>query len=164
MDKQKETLLSWRSTSRPFKKRSKEYYTTLGIIVFLIVVILFFFSQYALILAVVTLTFLAIVLSTVPPHEVDYKITTQGVIVGEHAYLWGELYDFYFKKQFGEEVLEIRSRTILPTLITITLGPVSKEQVKDVLIKRLPYREVVPETFMEKAGDWLARTFPLEKS
>lgn len=161
---EKETLLYWRSASRPFKKRSREYWATLVIIVLLISLILFFFGQYALILAVWALSFLAIVLSTVPPHDVDHKITNQGIVIGEHAYLWDELYDFYFRKRFGEEVLEVRGHTALPFLLTITLGPLSKEQIKEALIKYLPYREVVERTFMDKAGDWLARTFPLEKN
>lgn len=96
----KETLLYWKSPSRPFKKRSREYYATLVVIVLLLSLILFFFSQYALILAVWALTFLALVLSMVPPHDVDHKITTHGIVIGERAYLWEELYDFYFKRHF----------------------------------------------------------------
>ncbi len=158
------TLLSWSSPSRPFKKRSREFYATLVAIVLLVSAILFFFSQYALILAVWALTFLAIVLSTVSPHNVEHKITTQGIVIDQRAYLWNELYDFYFKKHFGEEVLEVRSRTFLPTLIVLTLGNISKEEVKKATIKYLPYREKVERTFMDKAADWLTHTFPLEKS
>lgn len=160
----KETLLSWRSSSRPFKKRKREYYATLIIIVLLISGILFFFGQFALILAVWALSFMAISFSIVPPHDTDYKITTQGIVVGEHAYLWNELYDFYFKKQFGSEVIEVRGHTALPFLLVLTLGSVPKEQVKEVLNKYLPFREVIERNFMDKAGDWLARTFPLEKN
>lgn len=158
------TLLSWSSPSRPFKKRSREFYATLVVLVLLISAILFFFSQYALILAIWALAFLAIVLSTVRPHDVQHKITTQGVVIGDRAYLWHELYDFYFKKHFGEEVLEVRSRTFIPTLIVMTLGTTSKEEIKKTIIKYLPYREVIERTFMDKAADWLTHTFPLEKS
>lgn len=61
-------------------------------------------------------------------------------------------------------MLVVRSRTLLPSLIVITLGPVAKDDVRRVLTKHVPFREVVERTFMDKAGDWLARTFPLEKN
>lgn len=160
----RETLLSWRSLSRPFKKASKEAYATLIVIALLLSVILFFFSQYALILVVWAVVFLGLVLVTVPPHDIDHKITSQGIVIGEHAYLWEELYDFYFKKHFGEDILIVRGRTVLPFLLSLTLGPVLKEQAKETLVKYLPFREVVELSFTDKAGDWLVRTFPLEKN
>ena len=158
------TLLSWTSPGRPFRKRSKQYYLTSILIMFLVEVILFLFSQYMLMVVVLSLVFVAFALATVPPRNFVYRISTEGITIEDHFFLWVELYDFYFKKREGIEVLHIRTHAFIPGELTITLGNISKDHVKSVLLPYLPYREVIRPTFMEKSGDWLSRNFPLEKT
>lgn len=158
------TLLSWSSPGRPFRKRGKEYYLTGLLIMFLVEIILFLFSQYLLMLVVLSLVFVAFALVTVPPHNFHYRISSEGITIEDHFFLWQELYDFYFKKRDGAQVLHIRTRALIPGEITITLGDLDKEHIKAVLLPYLPYREVIRPTFMEKSGDWLVRNFPLEKT
>ncbi|MCL4417353.1 MAG: hypothetical protein M1365_11755 [Actinobacteria bacterium] len=157
------TLLSWRSAGRPFRKRSRQYYASSILIVFLIEIILFLFSQYLLMLVVLSLLFLAFSLASVPPKDFHYRISTEGISVEDHFFLWQELYDFYFKKRQGQEVLHVRTHAFIPGELTFTLGSISKEHLKNVLLPYLPHREIVGDTFMEKAEDWLTRNFPLEK-
>lgn len=157
------TLLSWSAAGRPFRKRGKEYYLNGLLIMVLVEIILFLFAQYLLMLVVLSLTFVAFVLVTVPPRNFNYRISTEGITIEDHFFLWQELYDFYFKKREGLEVLHIRTRAFIPGEITLTLGDMDKEHVKSVLLPYLPYREVIRPTFMEKSGDWLSRNFPLER-
>ena len=156
------TLLAWESPGRPFRKRGKEYFTTALLLTLLFEVLAFLFAQYLLMVAIFALLFVAFALATVPPHSLHNRISTEGVTIDNHFFLWQELYDFYFKKRHGEDVLHIRTHGF-PGELVITLGDVSKEHMKDVLIQYLPYREVVTPTFMEKAGNWVSRTFPLER-
>lgn len=157
------TILEWMAPGRPFRKKGKEYFTSVLLITCLVEVILFLFSQYELMLAVLSLTFLAIVLSVVPPRDFRYKISTEGITIEDHFYLWTELYDFYFKKIDGVETLFVRTHTIIPGVLRIPLGALSRDEVRKKLLRYLPYREVVRLTFMEKSADWLSKTFPLEK-
>lgn len=156
------TLLAWKSAGRPFRKRSKQYYMTSILIVFLVEIILFLFSQYLLMLVVVSLLFLAFALATVPPMDFQYRVSTEGVTIEDHFFLWQELYDFYFRKREGEEVLHIRTHAFIPGELTLTLGALSKDHVKEILLPYLPYREVIKPTFMDKAENWLTKNFPLE--
>jgi len=158
------TLLVWEAPGRPFKKRTKSYYTTGLLLMFLIEVILFVFSQYMLMLVVLSFVFVSFALATIPPHNFHYRISTEGVMVEDHFFLWQELYDFYFKKRYGIDVLHIRTRSLIPGELTITLGTINKEQARSILLHYLPYREFVKPTFMEKSGDWLSKNFPLEKT
>jgi len=159
------TLLSWTAPGRPFKKWKKQYFLAAVLITFFIEIILFLFAQYALMLLVLSLLFLAVALSLVPPTNFHYRISTEGITIEDHFFIWQELYDFYFSQQHGVDVVNIRTRSFFPGEITITLGDhVYKQHVKSALLPHLPYREVVRKTFMEKAGDWLARNFPLEKT
>lgn len=158
------TLLSWEAPGRPFKKRKKEFYLSVLLIMFLLEIILFLFSQYMLMLVVLSLVFVAFALATVAPRNFHYRISSEGITIEDHFFLWQELYDFYFKKRDGTTVLHMRTHALIPGELTITLGDMDIEHVKAILLPYLPYREYIKPTFMEKSGNWLAKNFPLERS
>jgi len=158
-----ETILEWTAPGRPFRKRGKQYYLTSLLITLLVEVILFLFSQYLLMLVVLSLVFVAFVLNTVAPSDFKYRISTEGITVEDHFFLWQELYDFYFKKREGIDVVHIRTHSFIPGELTLTLGNTDREHVKSALLPYLPYRELIKPTFMEKSADWLTKNFPLEK-
>ncbi len=157
------TLLSWEAPGRPFQKRSKEYFMNILVISLLVGIILFLFSQYLLMVVVAALVFLSFALSSVPPHNFHYKITSEGIKVEDYFFLWEELYDFRFKREHGQEVLIISTKAYLPGELLITLGEMHTDHVKSVMLGFLPYREYVKPDFMEKAGTWLEKNFPLDK-
>ncbi len=156
------TLLAWTAPGRPFRKRTKQYYLTSLLIMLFVEVILFLFSQYMLMLVVLSLVFVAFALATIPPRDFHYRISTEGITVEDHFFLWQELYDFYFKKRNGIDVLHIRTHAFIPGELTITLGSIGEEHAKSVLLPFLPYREYIKPTFMDKSADWLSKNFPLE--
>ncbi len=158
------TFMSWHAPGRPYRKRSKEYYINSLLITIAIEIILFLFSQYLLMLVVFSLAFLAFALAIVPPHKFYYSISTEGIRIEDNYFIWDELYDFYFMKRQGVDVLHVRTKAYFPGELTIVLGDIPVEQVRKVLLMFLPYREYVEPTFMEKAGDWLERNFPLERT
>lgn len=158
------TLLAWTAPGRPFRKRTKQYYLTSLLIMLFVEVILFLFSQYMLMLVVLSLVFVAFALATVSPRDFHYRVSTEGITVEDHFFLWQELYDFYFRKRDGIEVLHIRTHAFIPGELTITLGSVSEEHARSVLLPFLPYREYIKPTFMDKSADWLSKNFPLENA
>lgn len=156
------TLLSWHAPGRPFQIRGKQYYLNIVTIAFFVMVVLFLFSQYMLMLVVGSLVFLSFTLAFVPPRNFHYRLSTEGVTIEDHFFLWQELYDFYFKTRYNETILHIRTKAFFPGELTLTLGEMHKEHVKAILLQYLPYREVVKPTSLEKAGSWLENTFPLD--
>src|SRR5688572_17389121 len=102
------TLLSWSAPGRPYVKRGKQFYSTAILIALLLSVLAFLFSQYVLILVIFSLVFVGFAFSMVPPKNFHYRISNQGVMVEDHFYLWQELYDFYFKRKEGEDIMYIR--------------------------------------------------------
>lgn len=158
------TFLSWSAPGRPWRKKSREFYYSAILIVGLFEVILFLFSQYQLMLVLGSLLFLVFVMATVPPQLFHYRISSEGIKIEDHFYIWSELYDFYFKKFDGVDVLIVRTEDIFPGELKITLGDISRDHIRRIMVQFLPYREIVKPTFMEKSGDWLAKTFPLERS
>lgn len=156
------TFLAWSAPGRPFSKKGRQFYATTILLMMLVEIILFLFSQYQLMVVVAALVFLSIVLYTIPPKDFHYKITSEGIRVEDHFYIWSELYDFYFKKVDGLNTLVVRTEVMIPGELKISLGSISQEHVRRILVNFLPYREYVKPTFVEKSADWLAKSFPLE--
>ena len=156
------TYLSWNAPGRPYQSHGKQYFLSILLIVFLVEVILFLFSEYQLMMAAGALAFLSIALSTVPPGLFHYRVSSEGVKVEDHFYIWSELYDFYFKRIGETDILIIRTKDLIPGELSISLTGISRDHVRRILLHFLPYREVVKPTFMERSGDWLSRNFPLE--
>lgn len=157
------TFLEWHAPGRPFIERSREYFINILLIVMAIEIILFLFHEYVLMVLILSLAFLTYAMAVVPPRDFQYKITSEGIRVEDYFYIWEELYDFFFVKHHGQEVLYITTKDYFPGELKVTLGDVPAEEVKAALLPYLPYREYVKPTFMEKSGDWLSRNFPLEK-
>ncbi len=164
MQEDVKTYLSWHAHGRPYQQHSVEYYTNSFLITMALEIILFFFSQYVLMALVFSLAFLVFALSIVPPRNLYYRISSEGIRVEDHYFIWEELYDFYFTKSHGQDILHVRTKDYFPGELTIVLGDVPIQQIKSVLIYFLPFREYVNPSFMEKAGDWLTKNFPLERT
>jgi hypothetical protein len=157
------TLLKWQAPVRPFKKRDREYYTTIGAIVFLLAIILLFLREWLLIAVMVALTFVAYVLATVEPEATEHEITTRGVLTGGRIYKWEELRRFWFSSKWKDKVLHIDTNLAFPSRLMLLLGDKAEAEVKKVLQKYVQY-EVPEETFMDRSAKWLSEKIPLEKS
>ena len=156
------TLLSWEAPSRPFRKRDRSYYTYSAVIVIVICLILLFARQFLLMGTVLSLTFVAYVLAFVPPHNIKYRISTQGITIGEDFYFWHFLDAFWFKEKDGSKVLHIQTRLRFPAQLMLVLGDHDEEKVKKLVARFLPYVEVPRKSWMEKWSEGLQKNFPLE--
>lgn len=129
----------------------------------LVEVILFLFSQYLLMVLVLSFVFLAYALNTTAPHDFHYKITTEGIMVEDHFFLWQELDEFYTKRQNGVDTLVIMTKTWYPGELILVLGDMHLDHVRNILLQFLPYREYIKPTFLERSASWMEKNFPLER-
>jgi len=159
-EKAPEVYLSWTSPSRLFKKRNAEFYKTVGAIVFLLTIILVFASEYVLVLALLSIMFLVYVLSTVPPENVDHRITNLGIESTGHYYRWNELSEFWFDRQWDQTMLILRP-FFGPRIIILILDE-KKDRIHEILAKYIPFREAPDRTWMDNASSWLSAKIPLE--
>ena len=157
------TLLSWEAPSRPYRKKDRSYYTTLAIIVILLVLILLLAKEFLLIATILSLAFVAYVLAFVPPHHIQYRISTQGITIYEDFYFWHFLDAFWFKEKEGHKILIIQTRFRFPGQLMLVLGDQDEEKVKKIVARFLPYVEVPYKSWMEKWSEGLQKNFPLEK-
>lgn len=162
MDKTLKTLLSWKAPSRVFKRRDKDYFTTLGSIVFLVIIILFFLKEWFLILAIIAFAFVTYVLATVRPEEVEYSITNKGISISGKTFPWETLKNFWFEQKLNQKIVVIQTTTSLPGRIVFVLGDKSEDEVKKTLLKYIPL-EKPEDVWVDKASRWISEKVPLEK-
>lgn len=154
-------LLSWKAPLRVFKKRDREFWTTVGSIVLLLAIVLFFIKEWLLIVAIVALIFVYYVLSTVPPEEVEHQITTKGVRFAGKDYLWEEMGRFWFTEKWSKKILNIEVEGQLSRRLEILLGDTDEKKIKELLGKYLTEETPTP-SFFDRSSDWLAKRVPLE--
>ncbi len=155
-------LLEWEAASRPFRKKDRSYYTTSAVIVILLCLILLLAREFLLIAVLLSLTFVAYVLAFVPPHPIKYRLSTQGITIGEDFYFWHLMDAFWFKVKEGHRMLIIQTRIRFPGQLMLVLNHDDEETVKKIVARFLPFIEVPHRSFMEKWSESLQKNFPLE--
>ena len=156
------TLFSWEAPSRPFRKKDRSYYTTIAILVILLVLIAFLVREFLLIGVLISLGFVTYVLAFVPPNAITYKLSTQGITIGDHFYFWHLLDSFWFKKKEGQNVLFVQTRIRFPGQLMLVLGETPEEEIKKVAARFLPFHEIPRSSLFDKWAEGLQKHFPLE--
>jgi hypothetical protein len=155
-------LVEWDAPSRPYKKRDREYYTTIAIIVFLLSLILFFAGQFLFIAVLISLAFVSYVLAAVPPDHIHIAITNFGIHVAEQMYYWQELGRFWFSEKYQSQLMHVETARAFPTQLILLLGEKQPEELKKIMLKYTVF-EVPRDTWIDKTAKWMQEKFPLEK-
>ncbi len=156
------TLIEWKALSRPFKKRDRSFYTTVAILVILFSPIALFLGGKTLFMALIALGFVVYVFNLVPPEEIDYKLSIQGVTVSDHFYHWQELDSFWISQKDGHKILNILTQLRFPGVLMLIIDETKLEEIKRICARFLPFHEIVPKTIIEKWSESLQKHFPLE--
>ncbi|MEK7533082.1 MAG: hypothetical protein AAB542_01500 [Patescibacteria group bacterium] len=159
--KEEEVYVAWSSPSRLFKKRDREFFVNILAIVFLLSVILVFVREFVLIATVLSIVFLIYVLATVPPEDVNHRITNLGIESTGHFYRWEEFADFWFEEQWGQHMVMLRP--FMSPRILILLGSEKQEKIREMIARHIPYREEPDRSWVDNAARWISEKIPLEK-
>src|SRR3989344_3227255 len=138
--KKEEVVLSWNAPARPFKKRDKEFYTTVIAIAVLVGLILFFVEGPLPVAGVMAVVFLVYVLSTVPPEEVECKITNKGVFFADKKYPWDTMTRFWFASRFGANLL-ILETVNFPGRVEMVIKEEDRENIRQEIEKHVLFEK-----------------------
>jgi len=155
------TLYTWESPSRLFKRRSREFYTTVAALVFLLSVILFFAKEFLLIGVILAIGFVSYVLASVPPDDVTHIFTNKGIRMGDKLFLWQTLGRFWWQDKWKQTYVNIESPGHIPTQIILLVGKGDKEKIDKTLKTYLINQKPEP-TWFDNAAKWLQEKVPLE--
>lgn len=158
-----ETLVEWYAPARPFKKRNRQFFSTVVIIAILVSLILFFAGQVLPVAVVISIVFLVYVTSVIPPQNVHYKLTNYGIYVEKEAFSWLSMGRFWFDTKNGQRVLEIELYKF-PGRLTFVLinGQTPEEKDLEMVLSEVLIKDKPELTAYEKAASWLKEKIPLE--
>ena len=113
---------------------------------------------------ILSISFLVYVISTVPPVEVEHKVTPLGFENAGRLFHWIELYSFWFEERWGYKILVIATRLAFPAQVRAVLHEMSQEKVKEIAGRYLLYLEKPPKSWADNFSDWINQKIPLETS
>jgi hypothetical protein len=157
---QEEIILEWLAPSRPFKKRQRRFYSTIAMIVILISLILFFAGQFLPIAVVISVAFLAYILSSVPPETTRHQISTFGLRIDGELFEWEEMTRFWFSQKYQQDLFYVEINRF-PFRVTVLLAKTPAEYIRETLGEVILEQEPIP-TFYDRASQWLEKYIPLE--
>lgn len=151
-------LLVWRAPSRPFKTRDRQFYVTTISIASMVCLILFLAEGAMPVILIISLIFLYYVMSTVPPEEIEYKITNKGIKVGNQLTVWDSLGRFWFGKRFDNDLLIFETNSI-PNRMELVFKQDLKIEAEKILKEYLVEEEISPSN-LDKTIDWYSKKLP----
>lgn len=151
-------LLTWTAPARPFQRRSKDFYVQLIAVCALIGVVLFIIEGFMPVILLVSVVFLFYVMSTIPPTDIEYKITNFGVRVGESKTEWALMGRYWFTNRANADLLVVEIARI-PGRMELVIKEDLKPQIKKTLDQYLVHEEVSP-TMMDKMASWATKALP----
>ncbi|GAB4026563.1 MAG: hypothetical protein Fur0011_2610 [Candidatus Microgenomates bacterium] len=154
-------FVEWSSPARPYKERTREFYTTILSIAFLLGVILLLLKEFLLIGVIMAFAFLSYVLATHKPDNVTHQITEAGIVTDNKLYKWDELTQYWVAKQWDQEVIMVKTLKKIPGLLVMVISPSHKASILSSLEGKLP-EEKPADSFVDKASRWLSDKIPLE--
>lgn len=154
-------LAEWSSPARPYKERTREFYTTILSIAFLLGVILLLLKEFLLIGVIMAFAFLSYVLATHKPENVTHQITENGIVTDSKLYKWEELTQYWLTKQWDQEVIMVKTIKTIPGLLVMVISSTHKAAILKSLEGKLP-EEKPADSFVDRASRWLGDKIPLE--
>jgi hypothetical protein len=158
-----ETLVEWIAPARPFKKRNRQFFSTIIIIAILVSLILFFAGQILPVAVVISIVFLVYVTAVIPPQNLKYKLTNYGIYIEKEAFSWFSMGRFWFDDKVDQRVLEIELNRF-PGRLTFVLieGQTPRENDLENVLSEILIKEKPELTTYEKVAAWLKDKIPLE--
>lgn len=158
----KETnVIAWKAPVRPFKKRSKNFFSTVVLLAILLSIIGYVLEGImvvALIWAVVLLTF---ALFTVEPEEVEYSITNKHIVLTGRKYPFEEIARFWITQRWGQKLLVFDMPMRFPGRLEIVLGDTDPKKVQEALEEYILFEEQAPG-FADRAAAWFSKRLSLD--
>src|SRR3989344_7252250 len=154
-------LLGWKAASRPFKRRDKQFWTTIIAIAAIFGLILFLVEGVMPVILIISIIFLYYVLSTVEPENIEYSITNKGVKIANQRTDWEYLTKFWFTRRHDSELL-VFEMNILPGRLELVISPKDKEKIKTLLTTYLKEEESPPSN-IDRAANYFSRFLPQGK-
>jgi hypothetical protein len=156
-------LYTWQAPSRPFKKRNREFYTTILALVILLSIILMFAKEFLLIAVIMAFGFFAYVLASVEPETISHRLTNRGIRTAGKLYHWNSVSRYWWEDKWGQQLLHLELPGQFPGKLLLLQGQGNQKEIEAIL-KKYSVEDKPDPTWLDKSAAWLQEKVPLESS
>jgi hypothetical protein len=134
----------WVAPSRITIKRDKQWYWTVALVIMFIVFFAVFANQFMLVAVALAFLFAIYVSNSVPAADTIYKLTRQGIEIGEgegiEVYSWAQLIEYSYYYKSGTEVLYIDTILAVPQRLQLLFTQEDRKNINMIMESNLPYK------------------------
>ncbi len=145
----------WSAKSRPFKRKTREFYVSATSIVTLFGFILFLIDGIMPVLLIIGISFLFYILHNIEPELVEYKITNYGIRIGDYLTPWEKLGRFWFSERLGSDVVVLETLGLIGRM-ELVYDKKDKDEIENSLKKYILHEEAT-SNLLDKCANWVAR-------
>jgi hypothetical protein len=136
----------WVAPSKIVIKRDKQWYWTMGLLLMIMLTVAVIFREMIWVAVVLAFFFAIYVNASIPATETVYKLTRQGIEVGEgdglEIYAWEQLLDYSYYYKSNNEILYIDTIIGMPPTIPMLFSQEDRKNIEMILEAHLPYKPV----------------------
>jgi hypothetical protein len=153
--KPEKDLFTWKAPSRPFKKRSRDFWIKTGTIAAIFGLILLLVEGVMPVVLVISVVFLFYILSTVEPEKIEYAITNYGVKIADGRTSMDKLTKYWFTRRYDNDLLVLRTLN-LPGRLELVVNTKDKGKIRKVLSSYLTEEKTPPST-LDRTAKWFSK-------
>lgn len=161
LETEEQNFLVWQADGRLYKKRGKDFYSTVVVLAILISIILFFIEGLMPVLLVWSVVFVIWVTSKTPPTVVTHKITSWGIRTDDELFQYGEMTCYWFEEKWGKQIVRVLLKRIFPGQLMMLVENSEVEKVRQILSQYLVLQKP-KDTWTDRAVKWLGEKIPLD--
>jgi hypothetical protein len=161
MDMGEEKVLhTWKSVERPFKKWSKEFYSTVIVLAVLVSIIFFFIEGLMLVMVIWAVVFMAWAISRTEPGTREHKITDKGIRTGGVLYRWETMLVYWLEEKWDKKLLRVLLNKF-PGQLVLVYDKGEEKKIREVM-SRFVLLEKPEATWTDRVVKWFGEKLPLE--
>lgn len=160
--KDNSVLFEWEAPSHLYRKRGKDFFSTILAIVFLLAIFFIFLRDFLLVLLILAVAFFIYVITTAKPQVIKNQLTKKGVRLDKKFYLWEELVSFWLEYKDQYTIFHLVMPFRLPGRLILLIEKNKEDKVIDILFDKLVYIEEPEKSWVDRFATWVAHKIRLE--
>lgn len=135
-------LHSWKAPAIVFIQRKKAWFLKVSIVALLLILFFAFLQDFIVILVICVIVLIAFLLASIPPQEVEHKVTSRGIKSIGDLYKWKDLSKFWVAERYNQKVIYVHTKLRYPSRIVMIVGKKDELKVVKLLLEQLDYKEL----------------------
>lgn len=160
---ERKVIFNWSAPLRlskfNFNKRSIRSLSIIGIVVALVLALM---GEIVLLFLIGSMIFIVVAFNRSEHAEVEYSVTSHGLVLEEKTYYWYQLDKFFFYNTDGNNTLVVDTLLVLPRRLFIPLSAnINIDEIRDYLSQNLQFLKEAPSDLLDRTYKSVANKFDL---